>query len=101
MTDVNNQFNLDAHYSTETNVKRPFTHAAEAPAALPKHNLFSDKEATKRVKQINTDIYEGAKEEKAKKDFNRALYFKIFGGITLLAAGIAGIDKIRKFFRKS
>ncbi len=101
MGDVQNNFNLDAHYTTDTKIKRPLNSIAEPPETLPKHNLFSDREATQKVKQINTDIYEGAKREKTKSDFNKSLYFKIFGGITLLSAGIAGIYKIKEFFRKS
>ena len=53
------------------------------------------------MQQINTDIYEGAKKEKAKNDFDKKLYFKIFGGVALFSAGIAGVYKIRNFFRKS
>lgn len=100
MSEINNNY-LEAHYSTETKVKRPKLVAAEAPASLPKQVLFSNQDADKRMQQINTDIYEGAKKEKAKNDFDKKLYFKIFGGITLLTAGIAGIYKIRNFFRKS
>lgn len=96
-----NSFNIDAHYSTETKVKRPKITAAEAPGVLPAVHVFSDKDASKKMKSINTDIYEGAKKEKSKNEFNKSLYFKIFGGVTLLTAGIAGVHKIRKFFRKS
>ena len=100
MSEINNNY-LEGHYSTETKVKRPNMVAAEAPMTLPKQVLFSNKDADKRMQQINTDIYEGAKKEKAKNDFDKKLYFKIFGGITLLSAGIAGVYKIRNFFRKS
>ena len=100
MSEINNNY-LEAHYSTETKVKRPKLVAAEAPASLPKQVLFSNQDADKRMQQINNDIYEGAKKEKTKNDFDKKLYFKIFGGITLLTAGIAGIYKIRNFFRKS
>ena len=100
MSEINNNY-LEAHYSTETKVKRPKLVAAEAPASLPKQVLFSNQDADKRMQQINTDRYEGAKKEKAKNDFDKKLYFKIFGGVTLLTAGIAGIYKIRNFFRKS
>lgn len=100
MSEINNNY-LEAHYSTETKVKRPKLVAAEAPASLPKQVLFSNQDADKKMQQINTDIYEGAKKEKTKNDFDKKLYFKIFGGITLLTAGIAGIYKIRNFFRKS
>ena len=92
---------IEAHYSTDTKVKRTKTGAIEAPAVLPKHQLFSDSIANQKINSINTDIYEGAKKEKKKHEFNKSLYFKIFGGVTLLTAGIAGIYKIKNFFRKS
>ena len=100
MSEIKNNY-LEGHYSTEIKVKRPKIVAAEAPAILPKQTLFSNKDADKRIQQINTDIYEGAKKEKTKNDFNKKLYFKIFGGVVLLSAGIAGVYKIRNFFRKS
>lgn len=92
---------IEAHYTTETKVKRPKINAAEAPAVLPQHHLFSDKDAQQRMNSINSDIYEGTKKEKSKHEFNKSLYFKIFGGVALFTAGIAGISKIRNFFRKS
>lgn len=93
--------NIDAHYSTDMKVKRPVVKATDAPLSIPKHKLFSTQEADKKIKSINTDIYEGAQKEKAKNDFKKSLYFKIFGGIVLLTAGIAGLRRIRNFFRKS
>lgn len=94
MSEINNI--LEGHYSNETKVKRPKITAAEAPAALPKRTLFSEQEAKIRLNEINTDIYQGAKKEKSKNEFNKSLYFKIFGGVALTAAGIAGIYKFRK-----
>lgn len=94
MNEVNNI--LDSHYSNEMKVKRPKIVAAEAPQNLPKHTLFSEKEATQKINSINSDIYEGTKKEKSKNEFNKSLYFKIFGGVALATAGIAGIYKLRK-----
>lgn len=51
MTEINNNI-LEGHYSTETKVKRPKITVAEAPAALPKHTLFSEKEAKQRLMQL-------------------------------------------------
>lgn len=92
---------IEAHYSNETKIKPPKIVAAEPPATIPRKALFSNAEADKRMQAINTDIYEGAKKEKAKNEFDKKLYFKIFGGVALASAGIAGIYKIRNFFRKS
>ncbi len=101
MSEIQNNNLLEGHYSTQTKVKRTKLTAAEAPIVLPKHNLFSEKEANQKINSINNDIYIGAKNEKEKHEFKRSLYFKIFGGVTLAAAGIAGISKIKGFFRKS
>lgn len=100
MTEVNKNI-LEGHYSTETKVKRPQINIAEAPEVLPKHALFSDREAKQKLNAIDSDIYQGTKKEKTKHEFNKSLYFKIFGGVTLATAGIAGINKIRKFFKQS
>ena len=100
MSEIKNNY-LEGHYSTETKVKRPKIVAAEAPAILPKQTLFSNKDADKRMQQINTDIYEGAIMEQTQYHLNKKLYFKIFGGVALFSAGIAGVYKIRNFFRKS
>ena len=100
MTDVNNNI-LEGHYSCDTKIKRPAMTVADAPAVLPKHALFSEKEANRRMKALNADIYEGTKKEKSKNEFNKSLYFKIFGGVALFSAGIAGVYRIRNFFRKS
>lgn len=93
--------NIGSYYSTETKVQRPKIVPAEAPQALPTQHLISDKEMSNKMTQINTDIYQGAKKERSKYEFNRGLYFKIFGGVTLLACGIAGYKKIKGFFKKS
>ena len=50
MTEINKNI-LEGHYSTETKVKRPKITVAEAPAALPKHTLFSEKEAKQKKKE--------------------------------------------------
>lgn len=100
MSEIQNNI-LEGHYSTQVKVKRPKTSVAQAPEVLPKHNLFSEKEAEQKINAINNDIYAGAEKEKKKKEFNRSLYFKIFGGVALVTAGIAGINKIKGFFKPS
>lgn len=92
---------IEAHYSKDTKASKPKIAEALAPLALPSRTLFSDREATKKMQAINVDIYQGTKKEKQKHEFNKSLYFKIFGGVVLTAATIAGIRKLRNFFRKS
>ena len=86
-------FNLDAHSSTNMKVKRPKIKPNDLNIMLSNKPLFSDKEATRRMQAINTDIYEGAKKEKEKHEFNFKSYFTIFGIIALLTAACA-------YFRK-
>ncbi len=92
---------IESHYTTDTKVKRSNIGIAEPPLELPKYKPFSSDAANKKMQAINTDIYQKAKQEKKEHEFNKKLYFKIFGGVTLLTAGIAGIYKIKNFFRKS
>ena len=94
MNEIEN--NLDSHYSTQSKAKLSKRAVAQAPAVLPKHKLFSNEEAEQKINSINKDIYTGTVNKKKKKEFNRSLYFKIFGGIAAAVAGIAGINKIRK-----
>lgn len=96
-----NQINIGSYYTTETKVQRPKIQAAASPQSLPSHHLISDKELSDKMSQINADIYQGAKKERSKYEFNKSLYFKIFGGVTLAACGIAGYKKIKGFFKKS
>ena len=49
MADVKNNI-LEGHYSCETKVKRPAMTVADAPVVLPKHALFSEKEAKQKIK---------------------------------------------------
>jgi len=94
MAEISNT-NIDANYSTNMKVAKPKISAYEAPPELPKHHLFSDKDANQKIQKINTDIYEGAAKEKANHEFSFSKFFKIFGGITLTALVIACIRKLR------
>ena len=51
MADVKNNI-LEGHYSCETKVKRPAMTVADAPVVLPKHALFSEKEAKQKIKTL-------------------------------------------------
>ena len=100
-TQTNPNYNIEAHYSKDTKIIRPKISVAQPPTSLPNMHLFSDKDAQVKMDKINVDIYNGTRKEKSKHEFNKSLYFKIFGGVGLTVAGIAGFDKLRKFFRKS
>lgn len=82
----NEAFNLEAHTSTNMKVKRPKVTPNDLVLVQTGKKPFSDAEATKKIQSINTDIYEGAKQEKEKHEFNFKRYFTIFGIIALITA---------------
>ena len=84
----NEAYNLEAHTSTNMKVKRPKITPNDLTMVLPQRKPFSDEEATKKIRAINTDIYEGAVKEKEKHEFNLKRYFTIFGIIALLTAAL-------------
>lgn len=89
------QMQLEAHTATNMKVKRPKVLPNDISFNLPSQKTFSDTEATKRMQAINTDIYEGAKQEKEKHEFNLKRYFTIFGILALLTAAISYFRKGR------
>ena len=85
----NEAYNLEAHTSSNMKVKRPKVTPNDLALIQSGKKPFSDSEATKKIQSINTDIYEGAKQEKEKHEFNFKRYFTIFGIIALLTAAYA------------
>ena len=77
-------------------VKRTKRSVNNLPQTIPTHHLISPHEMDIRIKTINTDIYEGTKNEQSKHDFNSKLYFKIFSGVAVLTAIIACLRRIGK-----
>ena len=85
----NEVFCVDAHSSKNMKVKRPKVLPNDLMINLPQKNIYSDREATKKIQAINTDIYENAKKEKDRHEFNFKHYFTICGIVALLAGAIA------------
>lgn len=87
---------LEAHNSSNMKLKRPKITAADfSQKLLTDKTTYSKKEADKRLTVLNNDIYQGAKKEKDKHDFNFKRYFTIFGILALLAAAIGYFRKGR------
>ncbi|MBQ7764484.1 hypothetical protein IJ384_03830 [bacterium] len=95
MSEINNTQNLNAHYSTNAKVQRPPKKAVTAPNTLPTMHLYNDRDANKRIKALNQDIYNDSKIEEKRNAFNFA---KVFGGIVLAILAILGLKKV---FKKS
>ena len=92
----NESMRLEAHTSSNMKVKRPKITPNDLSLVPSGKMPFSDREATKKIQAINTDIYEGAKQEKEKHEFNFKRYFTIFGIIALLTAACAYLRKGKK-----
>ena len=97
---ISDNYQIEAHYSSNMKVKRPNITEALPPTNALNSGMFSDKDATKRFNDLNKDIYESANKEKKNHGFDRKLFFKIFVGIILAVAGVSCYGKIRKFFKK-
>lgn len=95
MTEISNNQNLNAHYTTNAKAQRSTNAVASAPVDLPKHHLFSDKDANNRMKAISYDIYQDSKKEENRHAKN---FSKVFGGGVLAILAILGLKKV---FKKS
>ena len=92
----NPDLNIQAHYSNNMKVKRTKRSVNSIPYVTLTNRLVTSKELDSRMKTIDTDIYEGARKEQTKHDFNSGLYFKIFGSVAIATAIIACIRKFKK-----
>lgn len=91
---------VEAHYSDNMKVQRPRISPEAIKITIPEQkNIYSDKEATRKVQELNSDIYINQQKEKSNHDFNFKTYLKVIAAFLLAAAGIAGIRGILKFFR--
>lgn len=87
--------NLDAHYSTNAKVERPIRPVVLPPSGLPQQHVFSDKDASNRMKAINQDIYIDSKKEEKRQGIT---FLKFFGAFVL---AILAIKAGQKVFKKS
>lgn len=101
MTGINfKSQNLDAHYSTTSKVAKPETKViVEGPPYVQNKPVFSDKEANKRIRELDKDIYQQYKKEK-KSECRK--FWIVFGGSIAVILGVIGITKgIKHIFKKS
>ena len=97
MTTISNSQNLNAHYTSNVKVQRPANPIANAPNSLPVNkNFYCDKDATKRMQNINESIYKDYQTEKKQKA-SGAIKFVTITALSILSA--LGIKKA--FFKKS
>lgn len=89
-------YEISAHYSKDMKVKRPKVTVYQSPQELPIVQAFSERNANLKLQNLKTDIYESEKKEEAKNGFNKKLYFKIFGGVTLATIIVSCLRKFGK-----
>lgn len=96
MTSVSSNQNLKAHYSPNGKVQRTPKAVANAPTTLPNNKMpYYDKDATKRMQNINDSIYNDCQNEKKR---NSSKTLKFISGTALAILGVLGI---KSFFKKS
>lgn len=90
---VNNSHNLNSYYSQNHKTGLNRKKVVVGPPQIYTKPLFNDKEANKRIRNINQDIYNSTQKEKKKnvKDF-----IKVFGTGVLMILAFLGI---KKFFK--
>ena len=96
MTEVHNNQNLNAHYSTKAKVQRPERPIANPPATLSKPHLFDDKDANNRLKMIDRDIYCDSKKEENKAGIKFLRIFGVCVGVILIIKGLRNIKNAFK-----
>ena len=92
--------NLDAHYSTTSKVTKPETRVVvEGPPYVENKAVFSDKEANKKIRELDRDVYQQSKKEK---NSEKRKFWSIFLGSIAAILCILGITKgIKHIFKKS
>ena len=93
MSEVTNNQNLNAHYSTESKAYRPQRPIATPPDTLPRMHLFNDKDANNKIKAIDKDIYLDSKKEEKRQGAN---FIKIFVAGVLGLLALIGLKRIFK-----
>ena len=84
-------YNIQAHYTDNPKVERSKRMVVKAPEALNNMHLYNDIDAKKKMRAINNDIY--VKTEQEKSSFNKK-FLKVFGGIVVTILGIIGLKKL-------
>ena len=71
MNEINQNQNLNAHYTTAPKVEKPRHVVVEAPENIPTRYVYSAREANKKLEALNNDIFiaveREAKPEKKRK----------------------------------
>jgi hypothetical protein len=89
------EINLDAHYTNNPKVQRSEKVVSNMPAQLPKRFSFNEKEADRKIKSYNQDLFVKSKQEEQEPFRNFMKYFCIgVGSVLLFKLG-------RKIFKKS
>ena len=64
MNDISKTQNLEAHYTTSTKIVKPKHVVVEGPDNIPKYKIYTDREANKKLAELDKEIYESVKSKK-------------------------------------
>ena len=70
MNEINQSYNLNSYYTSNTKIEKPKHVVATPPGQIPQYVLYTDQKANKRLSEINNDIfveYEKTPKNKKKK----------------------------------
>lgn len=90
--------NIQAHYSSEINAKKPTGIVTENLPYLPDRVVFSDTEANKKIKAIDNEVHRSAKKDQ-KKEAKK--FWTVYLGIVAIILSIVGVNKLFDIFKKS
>ena len=90
------EINLNAHYTSNPKVTRPINTAISAPNHLPTKYVYNDRDAKKRLKDLNSNVNQNIKNE-GKTSLKS--FLKVFGAIVLTILGIKWAQKAISFFK--
>ena len=91
MTQIPNNININQHYSSNPKVQKPKPVVVTGPQSLPSRHVFNDTEANRKIAEVNRELNQKSKREKAKNSRN---FMIAFGGIVLTVLAALGLKRI-------
>ena len=92
--------NLDAHYSTTPKVTKPKAKmVVEGPPYVESKAVFNDKEANKKIRELDKDVYQQYQKEKKRE--SRKFWRVFLGSISTLLCIVGITNGIKHIFKKS
>ena len=82
---------INSYYTSNPKATLTRGQVFSAPESIPKQNICSDKELSKRYDELTQDLYEKTSDNK-KSNFKK--FAKVFCGFIAICLGMLGISKL-------